>query len=210
MSEKQDTGRVRFYIIGIGILLLLVVVLELLQVNLAMGMLRKMEEDALARKDAASESVALDTGFSWPDEMAGDPSEIPEEAAPEESPEEVTPEESPEEVTSEESPEEALPEKAAPKVPAYQLHERTVPEQVLTREGMTLRTLADRYYGNEVFWVCIYDYNNRVLRDPRVLPAGIRLRLPRRSEYGIDASDALSIRRARMMGEVVNGIINNE
>ncbi|MEY8607810.1 hypothetical protein AALM74_01330 [Parabacteroides segnis] len=201
MSEKQDTGRVRFYIIGIGILLLLVVVLELLQVNLAMGMLRKMEEDALARKDAASESVALDTGFSWPDEMAGDPAEIPEEAAPEKSPGEVAPEE---------SPEEALPEKAAPKVPAYQLHERTVPEQVLTREGMTLRTLADRYYGNEVFWVCIYDYNNRVLRDPRVLPAGIRLRLPRRSEYGIDASDALSIRRARMMGEAVNGIINNE
>ncbi|WP_455627832.1 LysM peptidoglycan-binding domain-containing protein [Parabacteroides chinchillae] len=80
-----------------------------------------------------------------------------------------------------------------------------VPEYVLTSKGMTLQNLAARYYGDRVFWVCIFDYNSRVLKDPDVLPLGIRLRLPRKEEYGIDASDPSSLRRARALAKSLTG-----
>lgn len=64
-----------------------------------------------------------------------------------------------------------------------------------------LRNLARRYYGSEVFWVCIYDHNNRLLSSPDVLPLGIRLFLPRPADYGIDATDPSSLRRARALAK---------
>lgn len=75
------------------------------------------------------------------------------------------------------------------------------PDYVLTECGMTLRNLARRYYGSEVFWVCIYDHNNRLLSSPDVLPLGIRLFLPRPADYGIDAADPSSLRRARALAK---------
>lgn len=75
------------------------------------------------------------------------------------------------------------------------------PEFVRTTSGMSLRNLARRYYGSEVFWVCIYDHNSQVLRSPDVLPLGIRLALPRPADYGIDADDPASLRRARALAK---------
>ena len=71
-----------------------------------------------------------------------------------------------------------------------------VPSHVTTHEGMTLRSLARRYYGSEVFWVCIYDRNLAVLSSTDTLPPGIRLELPRPADYGIDATDPTSLQRA--------------
>lgn len=79
------------------------------------------------------------------------------------------------------------------------------PEFVVTQEGMTLRSLARRYYGSEVFWVCIYDRNSQALRSPDVLPLGVRLYLPRPADYGIDASDPSSLRRARALAKSLVG-----
>lgn len=75
------------------------------------------------------------------------------------------------------------------------------PDFVVTQGGMTLRSLARRYYGSEVFWVCIYDRNSEALRSPDVLPLGVRLHLPRPADYGIDASDPSSLRRARALAK---------
>lgn len=79
-------------------------------------------------------------------------------------------------------------------------HTSSIPAYVLTERGMTLRSLARRYYGNEVFWVCIYDRNMDALSSPDILPLGIRLKLPRPADYGIDATDPSSLQRARKLG----------
>lgn len=76
-----------------------------------------------------------------------------------------------------------------------------IPASIITRPGMTLRSLARRYYGREVFWVYIYDRNIRVLSSLDTspfdtLPSGIELELPRPSDYGIDATEPISLQRA--------------
>ena len=76
-----------------------------------------------------------------------------------------------------------------------------IPASIITRPGMTLRSLARLYYGREVFWVYIYDRNRRVLSSldtssSDALPSGIELELPRPSDYGIDATEPISLQRA--------------
>lgn len=76
-----------------------------------------------------------------------------------------------------------------------------IPAYIITRPGMTLRSLARLYYGSEVFWVYIYDRNMRVMASLDtssfdVLPSGIQLELPRPADYGIDATEPISLQRA--------------
>lgn len=76
-----------------------------------------------------------------------------------------------------------------------------IPSSIITRPGMTLRSLARRYYGSEVFWIYIYDRNTRVMSSLETssldaLPSGIRLELPRPADYGIDATEPISLQRA--------------
>lgn len=76
-----------------------------------------------------------------------------------------------------------------------------IPASIITRPGMTLRSLARLYYGREVFWVYIYDRNRRVLSSldtssSETLPSGIELELPRPADYGIDATEPISLQRA--------------
>lgn len=72
----------------------------------------------------------------------------------------------------------------------------SIPSYIITRQGMTLRSLARLYYGREVFWVYIYDRNRRVLSSLDTLPSGIELELPRPADYGIDATEPTSLQRA--------------
>lgn len=76
-----------------------------------------------------------------------------------------------------------------------------IPPSIITRPGMTLRSLARRYYGSEVFWIYIYDRNTRVMSSLETssfdaLPSGIRLELPRPADYGINATEPISLQRA--------------
>lgn len=76
-----------------------------------------------------------------------------------------------------------------------------IPTSIITRPGMTLRSLARRYYGREVFWIYIYDRNMGVLSSLDTssldaLPSGIQLELPRPADYGIDATEPISLQRA--------------
>lgn len=77
----------------------------------------------------------------------------------------------------------------------------SIPAYIITRPGMTLRSLARLYYGSQVFWVYIYDRNTRVLSSLDTssfdaLPTGIRLELPRSADYGMDATEPISLQRA--------------
>lgn len=77
----------------------------------------------------------------------------------------------------------------------------SIPAYIITRPGMTLRSLARLYYGSQVFWVYIYDRNMRVLSSLDTssfdaLPTGIRLELPRSADYGMDATEPISLQRA--------------
>ena len=77
----------------------------------------------------------------------------------------------------------------------------SIPAYIITRPGMTLRSLARLYYGSQVFWVYIYDRNMRVLSSLDTssfdaLPTGIRLELPRSADYGMDATEPRSLQRA--------------
>lgn len=80
--------------------------------------------------------------------------------------------------------------------PARRETAAVVPDGITSREGMTLRSLARLYYGSEVFWVCIYDQNIDILPSDGTLPPGLRLKLPRPADYGIDATDPTSLQRA--------------
>lgn len=77
----------------------------------------------------------------------------------------------------------------------------SIPAYIITRPGMTLRSLARLYYGSQVFWVYIYDRNTRVLSSLDTssfdaLPTGIQLELPRPADYGMDATEPISLQRA--------------
>lgn len=109
-------------------------------------------------------------------------------------------------------PEPETPDKAPRQISAARTTHRTVhprhkkkitviPPSIITRPGMTLRSLARRYYGSEVFWIYIYERNTRVMSSLETssldaLPSGIRLELPRPADYGIDATEPISLQRA--------------
>ncbi len=64
------------------------------------------------------------------------------------------------------------------------------------QENDRLTYLAEKYYGNRVFWVYIYQFNRTVIRNPDVITVGMELIIPDPAVYGIDANDSTSIRRA--------------
>lgn len=133
--------------------------------------------------------------------------EVEPETEPEEAPEIVQREQPVRKPQVRQAPKEAVwkePVRKEPVAKPVRAAER-MPEYVLTCKGMTLQNLAVRYYGDRVFWVCIFDFNSRMLKDPDVLPLGIRLRLPRPEEYGIDAADPSSLRRARALAKSLTG-----
>lgn len=66
--------------------------------------------------------------------------------------------------------------------------------------GKTLRQIALEKYGHKEFWVYIYLKNKHKIENPNNVPVGVKLTLPFKDEYGIDASDSRSIRKASEAG----------
>lgn len=72
------------------------------------------------------------------------------------------------------------------------------PETIVTvTQGMTLRNLARKYYGNSLFWPYIYEENKDRIQNVHLLPIGTRLVIPPKEKYGIDPEDPESVARAR-------------
>ena len=62
--------------------------------------------------------------------------------------------------------------------------------------GTRLTLLAQKYYGNKVFWVYIYMANNEVIGNPNQVAVGTKVRIPAPGMYGIDAADKVSVKEA--------------
>lgn len=63
--------------------------------------------------------------------------------------------------------------------------------------GKFLTTIANKYYGDKVFWVYIYRENSDRIWNPKDLKAGFKVVVPDAVKYNIDASNPESIKRAK-------------
>lgn len=70
------------------------------------------------------------------------------------------------------------------------------PVQVRVQEGETLETMAERYFGNAVFWCYLQDVNADKIDEARGLKQGMALYLPDTAYYQIDSKDVRSVRKA--------------
>ena len=72
--------------------------------------------------------------------------------------------------------------------------------KVKMESGSRLTLLAQKYYGNKIFWVYIYDYNkNKIGSNPDNVKTGMELLIPAKEVYGIDNNDANSREKARKL-----------
>jgi hypothetical protein len=66
-----------------------------------------------------------------------------------------------------------------------------------------LPDLAYRSYGNAIFWVYIYEANRTKLTSPVNIPEGIELIVPDLSQFHIDVTDSMEIRKARTLSDMI-------
>ncbi|MDR2765587.1 MAG: HU family DNA-binding protein [Tannerella sp.] len=72
--------------------------------------------------------------------------------------------------------------------------------KVTMAAGSRLTLLALKYYGDKIFWVYIYDFNKaKIGSNPDIVPAGMELLIPAKEVYGIDANNAASCEKARLL-----------
>lgn len=89
--------------------------------------------------------------------------------------------------------------------------EKTVSIITNKNESINLLTLAEKHYGNQVFWVYIYDANQEKIKSPINVPQGIDLIVPDLTEYNINTQDSIEIYLAKIKGDLIlekNRIIN--
>jgi len=68
---------------------------------------------------------------------------------------------------------------------------------VRIQSGQRLTLLAERYYGNKVFWVYIYEYNKeKIGSNPDRIAIGTEILIPAKELYGIDPNSNTSIEKA--------------
>ncbi|MDE6416643.1 MAG: hypothetical protein K2K68_06430 [Duncaniella sp.] len=90
---------------------------------------------------------------------------------------------------------EQQPEPQAEPAPAAPAPSSPVTDKV--KAGYLMPKMAQKHYGNQVFWVYIYEENKTKISNPNNLTAGLELVIPAPEKYGIDANDPASIARAQ-------------
>lgn len=75
--------------------------------------------------------------------------------------------------------------------------DHNVMARVKVASGERLTLLAQKYYGNKVFWVYIYDFNKAKIPDPDRVPAGMEILIPAKEVYAINAQSSVSIAQAK-------------
>ena len=76
------------------------------------------------------------------------------------------------------------------------------PEKIQLAPDKTLRLIALEKFGNREFWVYIYYKNKNKIKNPNIVPVGIELIMPDKSEYNIDASNPQSVAKAKALGDM--------
>ncbi|MCH5328010.1 MAG: HU family DNA-binding protein [Coprobacter sp.] len=77
---------------------------------------------------------------------------------------------------------------------------RLNPEPVVTatvKDGIYLTTLSLKHYGHKAFWVYIYQENQSKIANPNRVPIGMKVVIPDKSKYDIDAESEISIQKAK-------------
>ncbi|MBQ3576180.1 MAG: hypothetical protein IJA28_02035, partial [Coprobacter sp.] len=72
--------------------------------------------------------------------------------------------------------------------------------ETITR-GKFLTTIANKYYGDKVFWVYIYRENK--IWNPKDLQPGDKVVVPDASKYDIDASNPESVKKAKALEQQI-------
>lgn len=83
-------------------------------------------------------------------------------------------------------------------------------EYIVFTKGDSLSALAQRKYGNKVFWVYIYEENREFIPHPHNIEAGIKLHLPPALKYGIDPNSPKSLRQAKVLSRCIDKEINKK
>ena len=73
-------------------------------------------------------------------------------------------------------------------------------EKETIKVGSTLRSLANQYYGSNIFWVYIYEENKNIIDDPDAIPLGLKITIPKAEKYGINPKDVNSVNIAKEKG----------
>jgi hypothetical protein len=83
--------------------------------------------------------------------------------------------------------------------------------KVRIEAGQRLTLIAEKYYGNKIFWVYIYEYNKaKIGSNPnRILP-GMEILVPIKTMYDIDANSAVSIEKATVIQRQIVENTNNK
>jgi len=72
-------------------------------------------------------------------------------------------------------------------------------KQTIISSGDRLTSIAQKEYGDKVFWIYIYLENKAIISNPNVLPVGATISIPPAGKYGIDCNDSASIQKAKDM-----------
>lgn len=75
--------------------------------------------------------------------------------------------------------------------------DKNVMARVKIASGERLTLLAQKYYGNKIFWVYIYDFNKARIPDPDRVPAGMEILIPAKEVYAINAQSSVSLAQAK-------------
>lgn len=74
-------------------------------------------------------------------------------------------------------------------------------ETVEMIRGKTLRLIALDKFGSREFWIYIYLKNKDKIKNPDVVPMGLELVLPRKTEYAMDADNPEHVANAKKLGD---------
>jgi len=77
--------------------------------------------------------------------------------------------------------------------------------------GSRLTLIAEKYYGNKLFWVYIYEFNKaKIGPNPNRIPTNMEILVPKKEVYNIDANNSLSVEKARLkQSEIISKIAND-
>jgi nucleoid-associated protein YgaU len=144
------------------------------------------EEDISKFYNDTIKRIVERVGLQMPDKPAGNNTEKKQEEIKTEEikPEEIKPEDT--------KPEEKVkPEKVTPVEPV------SAEKKITIKRGETLMQLARNEYGDNCFWVYIYEENKQLIKSPDAVSEGTVLTIPPVTKYGIDKNNPESVKKAR-------------
>jgi nucleoid DNA-binding protein len=77
------------------------------------------------------------------------------------------------------------------------------PRKIRTKNGEKLTGISLREYGDENFWIYLYEANKNVIKNPDNLPPDIEIIIPDAEVYGLNKNNIQAIAKAKKLAEEV-------